>query len=302
MGINELKHNKIISTMVRKGIIANLVLVNPEMATKLLFRLSQGYSLNLKNPKTLNEKLQYLKLNDYYENTTVTMAVDKYRVREYLNKCGYGYLANDLVGKGYYSSVDEIDIDDLPNRFVMKCNHDCGSVVICKDKNNFDWKVASEKLRIALKNDYWKENAEVQYSNVKKCIVSEKYLEDSNGSLLDYKFYCFNGEPRLLYCTAPHIEGELLQMDYFDINFNRLNITRKGTTHLKCSITKPEKWEEMLTIARELSAPFPFVRIDLFSVNNKIYLSEFTFIPTGGLAKYEEEGIDLWLGTQLKLN
>jgi hypothetical protein len=198
--------------------------------------------------------------------------------------------------------VDEINLDDLPNQFVIKCNHDSGSVVICKDKKTFDWEAAKRKIGNCLNNDYGREYAETQYKDVKKGIVCERYLEDENGRIVDYKFYCFNGEPKLLYCSAPHQEDEKLQYDFYDINWKRLNITRQGTIHMKKPADKPENFDEMLSIARDLSQPFPFVRIDLFSVNNRIYLSEFTFVPTAGLAKYEEAGVDLWLGSLLELS
>lgn len=175
MGIKALKKYKWIENSVR-SMICLVATINPELATKMLYRITIGKKLDLKNPKSFNEKLQWLKLYQYQDNEIVTKAVDKYKVREYLESIGYSDLLNELYG--VYDCVDDIDIDKLPDSFVLKCNHDCGSVVICKDKSNFDWETARKKLIKCLNTDYWLNNVEVQYKNVKKKIICEKYLEN----------------------------------------------------------------------------------------------------------------------------
>lgn len=297
--INKLKTNKQLNSLFHKVVIRRLAEINPTIATKVLYNFSQGKRLNLSNARTLNEKLQYLKLKTYYNNPTITQCVDKYRVREYLIERGYARLLNDLEGDGFYKSPNDIDFDVLPNRFVLKCNHDSGSIIVCTDKNGMDRAQVVCKLNQSLNHEYWKDNVEIQYKYVKKGIVCEKYLEDEEKGLVDYKFYCYNGIPKLLYCTLPHKKDEKLQMNFYDLNWNKLPIHRKDTVNIKNPVKKPEKFNEMIEIASELSAPFPFVRIDLFCVNNKIYFGEFTFVPTAGLAKYEEPNADEKLGEML---
>ena len=184
----------------------------------------------------------------------------------------------------------------------MKCNHDSGSVVICKDKKYFDWEKEKVKLDKSLHTDYWKNNVELQYRKVKKGIVCEKYLEDESGGLVDYKFHCFNGIPRLVYCTNPHEEGEKLEMNFFDMNFCKVEIHRKGTKDMPKLPSKPEQFDKMVEIASKLSKPYPFVRVDLFLCKGKIYLGELTFIPTAGMGKFEEAEVDLMLGGWIKLD
>lgn len=175
---------KIIAEIIRHIFIIPMSTRNPEIATKVLFRFSQGYPLDMEHPQTFNAKLQVLKLTKYYNNPIITQCVDKYRVRQYLRDKGYGYLLNDLVGDGFYDSAESIDFDKLPDRFVLKCNHDCGSVVICNDRTVFDEKAAVSKLHKALDRDYWKSNVETQYRFVQKGIICEEYLE--NHSLSEF--------------------------------------------------------------------------------------------------------------------
>lgn len=302
--MSRIRNSQIVHFLFRQLIVHSLCRINPTMATKVLFRAVMKTKLNLEHPETFNEKIQYLKLNDYYNNKTITMAVDKYAIREYLKgyKNGkYASLLNDLVGKGRYQTVSDIRLEELPDSFVLKCNHDSGSVIVCKDKKSFDWEKEKKKLANSLKKDFWLEYAETQYKYVEKCIICEKYLEDSTGGLVDYKFYCFNGEPKLLYCTNPYDGSELLEMNFFDMDFRLLDIHRKNTQDMKAIPEKPAQFDEMVRIATDLSTPFPFVRIDLFVCMEKIYIGEFTFLPSGGLQKFEEPNVDKMLGDWLNI-
>lgn len=283
----------------KRLLISSISRLNPELATRILFYFSQGYPLDLKNPKTLNEKLQYLKLHDYYKNDLVTQVVDKYRVREYIKSLGLGYTLTNLVGKEVYDNVDDIHMKDMPKSFVLKCNHDSGSVVICKNKDDFDWEKEKRKLRKSLKKDYWTDNCEVQYKFVQKKIIAEEYIQSDQG-LIDYKFFCFNGKPLFLYCTFPH-EEEQYQMRFYDLNWKPLSFRRTDTQDLKREISKPEQLEEMIEISKKLSGDFPFARIDLYNVGEKIYFSEITLLPTGGLGKYDDKSIDRKLGDLLEI-
>lgn len=299
--LNSIKHSKMVLSC--KNIFMKYMSKrNPVLATKILFRISQGYALNLEEPKTLNEKLQYLKLNDYYNNELVTKVVDKYRVREYIEEFGLSHLLNELHGKGFYKCVEDIDIQKLPEAFVLKCNHDSGSIIICKNKNEFNWEKEKKKLQTFLKKDYWLDNCECQYKDVEKGIICEKYLVDSeNGGVTDYKFYCFNGEPKFLYLTRPHEENEQLQMCFYDLEWKPMYFRRMDTQELKQEIKKPENFQEMIDVAKKISKDFPFARIDLFNCNGQIYFSEITLIPTAGLGKYNVENVDLELGNMLKI-
>lgn len=283
----------------KRLLISSISRLNPELATRILFYFSQGYPLDLKNPKTLNEKLQYLKLHDYYKNDLVTQVVDKYRVREYIKSLGLGYTLTNLVGKEVYDNVDDIHMKDMPKSFVLKCNHDSGSVVICKNKDDFDWEKEKRKLRKSLKKDYWTDNCEVQYKFVQKKIIAEEYIQSDQG-LIDYKFFCFNGKPLFLYCSFPH-EEEQYQMRFYDLNWKPLSFRRTDTQDLKREISKPEQLEEMIEISKKLSGDFPFARIDLYNVGEKIYFSEITLLPTGGLGKYDDKSIDRKLGDLLEI-
>lgn len=295
MRLKALKKYKWIENSVRL-LIRTTSRISPVLGTKLIYRITMEKKLDLKNPRTLNEKLQYLKLYHYRDNDLITKAVDKYRVREYINSIGGEKLLNELYG--VYDSVDEIDIAEFPNSFVLKCNHDSGSIVICENKNDFDWRRCKVKLKNSLKKDYWLDHAEVQYKYVKKKIICEKYLENTKGQIVDYKFYCFHGEPRFLYCSFS--KGNKSVYNFYDINFKPIAISRKDHEQ-DYSLQKPKNWIELTETARKLCQPFPFVRVDLFDCNDKIYFSEFTFCPTAGLAKYNEKEVDEKLGELLTL-
>ena len=300
--IKKLKENKLLNSTVRK-VVCILSEINPVFATKILYFACMGQKLNLKNPKTFNEKLQYLKLYKYSNDSRITALVDKYEVRNYIKKYGekFNNIMVELIGERYYSP-DDINIECLPNEFVLKCTHDSGSVIICRNKEIFDFNMAWKRLNESLKKDYWKENVELQYKNVPKAIIIENYIDDGGGEVKDYKLYCFNGKVKLIYVSSAHDDGKQYHMDFFDINWNHLNIHRKGTIPFGELIEKPTQLNDMIDIARELSEDFPFVRVDFFISNDRLYLSEMTFVPTAGLAKYDEIGVDEYIGTMLELD
>ena len=299
--INKLKHNKLMDFIFKKGIIEPLSLINPRLATKIIYCISQGYRLNLEKPQTLNEKLQYLKLNDYYKNELVTMCADKIRVRQYVKECGLEKILIKTVGKDVYSSVEEIDYENLPDKFVLKCNHDSGSVFVCKSKKEFDWENKRKEIRKALKSNYWKQNCELQYKYVKKAIMAESLLEDNDNKLTDIKIYCFNGKAKLLYLSTMYEHDEKMPCSFYDLDWKRLDFRRLGTVDIPFEIEKPENLTEMINDAEILAKPFPFVRVDLLLCNGSIYFTELTFIPTAGLGKYDKPDIDRKLGEMLTL-
>lgn len=296
--LKKLKKYKFIENTVRMG-IRIVSHISPLIGTKIVYYITMEKKLNLKNPKTLNEKIQYLKLNDYKNNELINTLVDKYRVREYLTKIGEGETLNKLYGA--YDSVEELenDIDKLPQKFVLKCNHDSGSTIVCLDKENFDWENAKKKLKKALKRNQWTGHAEIQYKYIKKRkIVCEEYLEDGYEELVNYKFFCFYGVPKFLYISF-HKNRKLI-LDYYDLEFQPIKISRKDGGQ-QYSTTKPANWNELVDTAKRLSKSLPFVRVDLYSCYGKVYFSEFTVCPTGGLMKYNEAGVDEKLGELLEL-
>lgn len=250
-----------------------------EAYVKLQFRLAMGYPLDLKNPKTFNEKLQWLKLHD--RNPLYTTLVDKYAVRQYIGETlGEEYLI-PLVG-GPWKNAEEIDFDALPEQFVLKCNHDSGGVIVCKDKSMLDIDAARKKLNERLKKNYYYANREWPYKNVKPCILAEKYMADEKGELEDYKFFCFHGEPKLLYvCTERNTEKGL-HTTYFDLNWEKLPIRRDFPISDE-EIKKPACFDEMIEVAKKLAAVSPYVRIDLYDIQGKPRFGEFTLYPDSGM-------------------
>lgn len=271
--------------------------ISPKTATEIIFYKNFKKKLDLKNPKDLNEKLQWLKLNTYYRNNVITTCVDKSRARIYLEKRGLEDLCPRVYG--VYDRAEEIPWDELPDSFVLKCNHGSGMNILCSDKKKLDIKEAEKRLNQWLKCDFWKEYAEVQYRFVPHKIVVEELLDPR---ILTYKFYCFNGVPKIVYIQSDGEKGEPEKyIDYFDISWNWKNITLSGHENAPIHPAKPVNYEAMIEIAKKLSKEFPFVRVDLYNLDGKIYFSELTFIPTGGLMKIKPEGtINEW-GTWLKI-
>lgn len=272
---------------------------------QIAFRLSMGKKLHLDNPKSFNEKLQWLKLYDH-KPEYITF-VDKYRVREYISETiGEEYLI-PLLGK--WDSFNEINVDELPNQFVLKCNHDSGSVIVCRDKSKLNFDEARKKLESALKgNGYWF-CREWPYKDIKPCIIAEQYMEgefhtNSNVTgLLDYKFYCFNGEPRFLYVGyADIIDGvKHDRLTYFDLEWHKTAFKRPDHEELPFHIEKPTNFDEMIAVSKRLSENIPFVRVDLYSINNHVYFSEMTFFPGAGLAPFYPEEWEYMLGSWITL-
>ena len=177
----------------------------------------------------------------------------------------------------------------LPHQFALKCNHACGTNIIVKNKDNLDTKAAAEQVGRWMKMDYWK-TGEVQYRFIKKRIVVEEYLGDGE-DLKTVKFFCFNGEPKVAYLSME----EDRYLDYYDMSFNKLPYSLPGHEHYPHELARPDTFDEMVRIAGILSEDFPFVRVDLYDSKGKIYISELTFIPTGGYMKIDPpEVLEKW--------
>lgn len=265
---------------------------------KVLWKRCMGYELDLEDPKTFNEKLQWLKL--YNRNPQYTMLVDKYRVKKWIeDKIGNQYVIPTLA---VYNSVEEIDLDKLPNKFVLKCNHDSGSVVICKDKATFDLKAAKRKLADSLKINYYLVSREWPYKNVKRCVFAEKYMEDDSGGLIDYKVSCFNGDPyKVMVCLDRFIKGPTKYYS-FDKNWNLLRHNKMGKEAPESfSLPKPLNLDEMFRISAVLSKDIPFVRVDFYESNGCLYFGEMTFFPDAGFDGAILKEIDELYGSMIVL-
>lgn len=270
---------------------------NIEAAVCDIYYHTFGVKLNLNNPQTINEKLQYLKLNDYYENDLITKCVDKVKVKEYIQTLDIGVKCAKTLG--IYNNGKEIEWETLPDRMAIKCNHGSGYNVICLDKHKLNIKKTVKKLNKWMKEDFWTFFAEPQYKMVDKKILIEEYLD---GGKHTYKFYCFNGIPKVAYVSSDGEDGEKDKyVDYFDMDWKRLNVALEEHLHWPGEIKKPDNFEEMKNKAELVAKQFKFVRVDLYSIGDEIYLSELTFIPTGGYMKLSPEGVDYEWGKWLTL-
>ena len=260
-----------------------------------------GYSLDLSNPQTFNEKLQWLKLYD--RKPEYTMMVDKYKVREYIKeKIGEEYLIPLL---GVWDKAEDIDFDALPNQFVLKCNHNSGlGMYICKDKSKLtenQIKAIRKNLEKGLKQDYYLPGREWPYKDVPRKIISEKYMEDKEtGELRDYKFFCFNGKVNCCFVCTDRFKEAGLKITFYDKDWNVMPFKRHYPISDK-SIDKPKNYNKMIEIAEQLSKDIPFVRTDFYEINGDLYFGEITFYPGSGLEEFQPIEWDEKLGNWITL-
>lgn len=258
----------------------------------LLYLKAHGRVLNLKRPRTFNEKLQWYKLN--CRAPLMTVLSDKYAVRGHLESAGYGGLLNELYG--VYDRVEEIDLDALPERFVIKATHGSSMNIICRDRRALDWDRCRRELRRWLRTNFYFSGRQWAYRGIRPRLICEKYLENEEfGELLDYKFYCFSGQPEVLWvCSGRHGRRGVAYSAY-DMEWRRLNI-RKGRPASELAITKPENFAAMVEVARELCTGFPFVRVDLYLVGEKLIFGEFTFYPDSGTVPFSPDAYNRFFG------
>lgn len=254
--------------------------------------------IDFRNPKTYNEKLQWLKLYD--RNPKYTRMVDKYEAKKYVSEViGEEYIIPTL---GVWETPEEIEFDVLPKQFVLKWNHDSGSVVICKDKKTFDKEEAIKKLQQGKTfSGYWY-GREWPYKDVKPLILAEQYMEDTETEeLRDYKFFCFNGEAKALFvATDRQVKGTETKFDFFDMEYNHLPITN-GHPNADTPPLKPKCFEDMKVLAEKLSVGIPHLRVDFYEVNGKVYFGELTFSHWSGLVPFKPEEWDYKFGEWLEL-
>lgn len=248
---------------------------------KKLYKQRTGKKLNLRNPKTFNEKQNWLKLYD--RRPEYTVMVDKYKAREYIaENIGEEYLVPLL---GVWDSPDEIDFDALPNEFVLKCNHDNG-VIICRDKSKLDIEKTKEELRYRLSRDYYKKLREWPYKNVPRKIICEKFMESiESESPIDYKFCCFNGKVKMIAIYADRFSGELKE-DYYTVDWQPVRILDKKTAD--CHYEKPRDLNQMIVLAEKLSMEKPFLRVDFNEWKDLLAVGELTFFHHGSMLPFNE--------------
>lgn len=288
------KFKRLILAAGRRGLLNWLP---DEPYLKLMFRLHMGRKLDLREPRAFNEKLQWLKLYD--RKPEYTQMVDKYEAKKYAaSVIGEEHVIPTL---GVWERFDDIDFDALPNQFVLKCTHDSGGLVICRDKASFDKNAARTKINRAMRKNYYYHGREWPYKNVKPRIIAETYLENGSRGLVDYKFYCFDGIDRYLYVSEgleDHSTANIsfLTMDWQFAPFNRLDY-KPFSALPPC----PEHYEEMRQLARKLSANHPFLRVDLYDVGGTVYFSELTFSPVSGYMPFSPQEYDEILGRYISL-
>lgn len=251
---------------------------------------------DLRHPRTYNEKLQWLKLHD--RNPAYVAMVDKVEAKK---------VAAGVIGEEHiiptitvWESVDEVDLDALPQSFVLKCTHDSEGVVVVPDKSRLDWPAARAKLAAALSRNFYPIGREWPYLGVKPRIIAEAYMEDERfGELRDYKFFCFDGEPRAMFVASDRGIGET-KFDYFDLNFKRLDI-RQCYPNREGEVERPETFDQMIETARALSRGIPHVRIDFYEVNGRMYFGEYTFYHFSGFMPFDPPEWDEIFGSWLCL-
>lgn len=267
--------------------------LNDAKYLELLYYARTGKKLDLKSPKTFNEKLQWLKIHD--RNPRYSQLVDKVEAKR---------IVGELIGKdhivpmyGVWNNARDINFENLPNQVVLKCNHDQGSVVLVHDIHSFDKDAAVIFLNKKLKHSPYPGSREYAYVGIRPVVFAEKYL---GSSIIDYKFYCFNGEPRFLYCGKGLTADHSLKIDFFDMDWQPMPFYRTDYQRLG-QIPEPEHFQKMKEIARTLSKDVPFVRIDLFETEGIVYFSEFTLCPAQGFMPFVPEEYDRIVGDWLEM-
>ena len=290
-----------IKERVKKLLKSMVTTISPEITARVLFFSAFRRRLDLNHPVTLDEKLCWLKINDYGNNPIYSRCADKYRVRAYVEEKGLGFLLNECYGA--YDSVQDIPWDSLPDSFVLKCNHGCGYNVLCPDKARVDKRKVFRLLDGWMREDYWRLNAELNYRGIPKKIICEAYLESEDQHAIDdYKFYCFHGKP---YCVmvCRERETEHTKFYFFYQNWNLLRINPDSIAAAEgFTLEKPKMLDDMFRYAQILSEDFKFVRVDFYAVKDRVIFGELTFTPASAMDKQRLPRTDKLLGDMLHLD
>lgn len=291
-----LKKPKLLLCAILKTRIFNFI--PDKLFLEVYYKLITGKKLDLENPVSYNEKLQWLKIYD--RKNIYTIMVDKYEAKQYVaNIIGKEYIIPTI---GVYNKFEEIDFNKLPNRFVIKCTHDSGGLVIVKDKKTIDINLIRRKINKCLRKNYYNSSKEWPYKNVKPRIIIEKYMEDNNNiSMRDYKFFCFNGVPKLMYLSEGLEDHSTARMSFYDMNFDISDCKRADYKQLEYVPKKPKTFEKMKEFASLLSHNIPHLRVDFYEINGKLYFGELTFFTCSGFIPFEKEKWNKKLGEWIKI-
>lgn len=291
-----LKTNKLTKNLyLRLALLRRHRRINKSLKDTIIsdFKKWVGYDINLTNPQTFNEKLQWLKLN--YRNPIATTLVDKIEVRGIIGKLfGEEYLIETY---GTFNNAKEINFEELPDQFVLKPNHSSGRVIICTNKNELDIRKTKNTLNNWLKENYYFEGGEWIYKNIKPRIICEKLLDDN---IEDYKIFCFNGKPQFTQVISNR-KDKKYDMNYYDLNWKEFSLNRKDEVKSNSEFQKPKNFDKMIHFSKLLSKDFPFVRVDFYEVNNKLFFGELTFYPMNGFIPFENYSEDLKWGKLIQL-
>ncbi len=280
----------------KKWVLNSAPQLDDELFVRIMWYCRMGYEIDLSNPITFNEKLQWLKLYD--KNPQYTMMADKYSVKEWVGNCiGKQYV---IPTYGVYETYSDIDFESLPNCFVMKATHDSGSTVICEDKSGFDYDGVKAKFDTFLSRNKFYAEREFSYRNIKPRIIVEKYLGQSQDKITDYKLMCFDGKCQLCFTCTERNSADGLKVTFFDLDWNRLPFIRQYPSSEK-EIPKPKRWKDMIILAEKLSSHIPFVRVDFYEIGNEIYFGEMTFYPGSGYEKFTPFEWDRKIGELIKI-
>jgi len=271
-------------------------------AVKKSFSEAMGYKLDLKNPQTFNEKIQWYKL--YYNNDVVSIITDKYKFKSYISEklCSDKYTIPVI---NHWYNIEDIrkDWDNLPKEFVIKCNLSYNGnnmkFITEKSKENLDALLGEFKSWLDPRNTMMNTCC-CRFNKSTPCILAEEFLKQDGHTPNDYKFFCFDGEPYCVYTATEHFTKGESAISFYDLEWNLLDV--KYADYKQALVDKPEQFDEMLEISKKLSAGFPFVRVDFFNVNGKVYLSELTFDSGDGHRKFTPNSFDIELGSKFKIN
>jgi glycosyltransferase involved in cell wall biosynthesis len=281
----------------RKGQILAHKILTDEFMAKLYSRIILKKKIDLKNPQTFNEKIQWLKIHDYPNNPLVIKGADKYAVREYVTEKGLGDTLVPLLSN--WEKTEDIEWNKLPQKFVLKCNHGCAYNLLCADKDTFNKVDAVKQLNKWMKEDFGAYNIELHYSKINPHIITcEEYLGEC---ITDYKFYCFNGEPKYIYVSNDMIHDRQAQIGFFYMDGSKMPLKREDYTDI-ASVILPPFFDEMKKAAEILCSDFPFVRIDFFLANDRFYFAELTFTPSVGMMPLNLDKFDLEWGKMLDIS
>lgn len=293
--INYIKHpNQLLIGIVKRS----RCFLSDSMYLRMLYYLKMGQRLHLNHPQKFTEKIQWLKL--YNRKVEYTMMVDKIKVKEYVSGIIDSSIVVPLIR--IFNTPSEIILEDLPNQFVLKTNHSGGNtgVVVCKDKSKFDLDSAIEKLTTSMSNSAYDIYLEWPYKDVERKVFAEEYLEDETGYLMDYKFMCFNGEPKFVHICPDRNLGGPIHFDYYDLDWNKLPFTIEHPNS-EIIVAKPKSFDKMLEYSRILSKNIPLARIDFYEVKGQPYFGEITFYPYSGMERFDKEEWNKTLGSWINL-